>query len=427
MKSTDNFLRDHKLRAKDIDLDSLVSMFTEEMNRGLQGKKSSLHMIPTYFEVNNQFLTDVPVVAIDAGGTNFRTALIKFTKEGKLESGEIFNYRMPGLESEVSATVFFETIAGYIKPIADKSDCIGFCFSYPTEITPERDGKLLQFCKEVQAPEVVGKLIGKTLLETMGLSNKKIVLLNDTVATLLAGKSSAFGKSYDSFIGFILGTGSNTSYMEMNENIVKNYTLESGKSQIINIESGNFARAPRTDLDLEFDLSTIDPGMYSFEKMFSGAYFGGFCLTVLKAAAREDVFTSETAIKLNALETLTAVEVSNFSENVRITGNMLAENIANDDDLEKCQVLINCLIDRASKLVAGNLAAVVLKTGKGKSVGKPILITVEGTTYYKMHNLRNGIEGYLTRYLSGERNRYIEFTQVSHSSLIGAALGALTD
>lgn len=137
----------------------------------------------------------------------------------------------------------------------------------------------------MQAPGVVGQLIGKTLLETLGTPDKPIVLLNDTVATLLAGKSSSFGRSYDSFIGYILGTGTNTCYIEHNSNILKNTNLRQEGSQIINAESGNFSKAPRSDLDLVFDSTTGNPGNYTFEKMFSGGYFGGLCLTVLKATA----------------------------------------------------------------------------------------------------------------------------------------------
>jgi hexokinase len=100
-------------------------------------------------------------VAVDAGGTNFRTALVKFNTKGKLEISNMMNARMPGLEGEISKAEFFKIIAGYVKPNAELSDRIGFCFSYPTEILPDKDGILLQFCKEVQAPEVVGELIGK--------------------------------------------------------------------------------------------------------------------------------------------------------------------------------------------------------------------------------------------------------------------------
>jgi len=94
-------------------------------------------------------------------------------------------------------------------------------FFIPSEILPNRDGRLLYFCKEVQAPGVVGQLIGRNLLEALGMPEKQIVLLNDTVATLLAGKSASIGHEYETFIGYILGTGTNTCYNENNFNILK--------------------------------------------------------------------------------------------------------------------------------------------------------------------------------------------------------------
>jgi hexokinase len=64
---------------------------------------------------------------------------------------------------------------------------------------------------------------------------------------------------------------------------------------------------------------------------------------------------------------------------------------------------------------------------KGKIPEKPILITVEGTTFYKLHNFRTRFEEYLNEFLNGDRKRYFELTEVAQSGLIGAALAALTD
>jgi hexokinase len=425
MKNSYEFLKEHKLRADDINIQQLIETFSSEMLKGLDGKESSLRMIPTYIEADNQFLTDFPVVAIDAGGTNFRAALVRFNKEGKLEITNIVNAGMPGLEGEISKDEFFQTIAGYVKPLAEKTDRIGFCFSYPTEIFPDKDGKLIHFCKEVQAPGVVGQLIGKNLLKALGMPEKQIVLLNDTVATLLAGKSASIGNDYDSFIGYILGTGTNTAYIESNLNITKNKILDATKGQIINIESGNFALAPRTDIDVAFDKTTTNPGSHTFEKMFSGGYFGGLCLSVLKAAAKEEVFSRPTATGLISLADLSSEEVNKFIANSASGRGHLSELINGKDDDESCKKIIDCLTERAGKLVAGNLAAVILKTGKGKSQNRPVLITVEGTTFYKLHNLRKQFEKYFNEYLSGERKRYYEVTEVQQSSLVGAALAAL--
>ncbi len=427
MENTVTFLKEHKLRASDFDMEDLIKVFTVDMVGGLEGKEGALRMIPTYIEAENDFLKDVPVLAIDAGGTNFRAALVSINRDGKIIMESIINDRMPGIDEEVSADEFFSIIAGYIKPLADKSERIGFCFSYPTDILPNRDGRLIRFCKEIKAPGVVGQLIGTNLLKTLGTPEKRIVILNDTVATLLAGKSASVNKSYDSFLGFILGTGTNTCYIEQNRNILKNKDLGQQGSQIINIESGNFNKAPRTDLDLVFDSNTSDPGNYTFEKMFSGGYFGGLCLSVLKAAAKEGVFSPQTAVTIDRISDLSSNEANIFICEQDSPENKLAGLITDNNEKEKAVLIINTLIERASKLVAANLAAIVLKTGKGLTPDRPVLITIEGTAFYNLHNLKTLFEQYFNEYLSGERKRFVEFTKVDQSSLVGAALAALIE
>jgi len=426
MSNVQDFLQKHKLQASDISIQKIVDDFHIEMTNGLLGKPGSLRMIPTYIEADNEFAKELPVLAIDAGGTNFRVAKVQFSSNGKLEISGTKNFRMPGIDKEVSKKEFFNIIAGYLSGYAEGAKRIGFCFSYPTEIFSNKDGRLLQFCKEVQAPEVVGELIGAALLDTLGMPNKPIVLLNDTVATLLAGKSESFGKSYDSFIGFILGTGTNTCYIESNENIVKTPGLDRSKSQIINIESGNFSKAPRTDIDIAFDNSTNNPGQYSFEKMFSGGYFGGLCLMALKTAAREGLFGEDTADKLIGISELSTEALNNYRHGNH-TANPLKQAISNVKDEAIAMEIIDALIGRSATLVAANIVAVILKTGKGKSKTSPILLTVEGTTFYKLYSFRETFEKDLSAYLSGERQRYYEFTEVAQSSLVGAALAALID
>jgi hexokinase len=425
--SATQFLTDHRLRSSDIDMDDLVRIFTEDMNSGLEGKEGALRMIPTYIEAENDFITDTPVLAIDAGGTNFRASLVTISGSGKVNTCNTVCYRMPGLDGEIGCKEFFTTIADYIRPLAEKVERIGFCFSYPTEILPDGDGRLIQFCKEVQAKEVEGQLIGKNLLEALGTPGKKIILLNDTVATLMAGKSSSIGRSFDSFIGFILGTGTNTCYIEKNRNILKNKNLNQERSQIINIESGDFGRPPRTDLDILFDKTTTNPDSYRFEKMFSGGYFGGLTLFILKAAAIKGLFSNETAELISATEELPTWEANEFAAGTVSKGNILSRITGNEKDAENCRLIIDALINRAALLVAASLSAIVLKSGKGKSAVNPILITVEGTTFYKLHDFRIRFESYFNEYLTDNRKRYVEFTEVAQSSLIGAALAALID
>jgi hexokinase len=419
------FLINHRLRSQDTDMEELATKFACDMELGLSQNDGSLKMIPTYIEAENAYLTDVPVLAIDAGGTHFRAAKVIIRKSGKADIEDLVNHPMPGLNGEIGSREFFATIASYIEKLAGSIERIGFCFSYPTEILPDRDGRLIKFCKEVVAPEVHGMLIGRKLLEALRTPEKRIVLLNDTVATLLAGKSVNAGKSYGSYIGFILGTGTNTCYIESNAKILKNGLKDSNSSQIINIESGDFGRPPRSELDILFDNTTANPGNYKFEKMFSGGYFGNLVLFVLQKAAKDCIFSEITASALSKISELSSSEASEFMSGENPLKNILSTAVKNEPATESCRIIIENLIDRAARLVAASLGTVVLKTGKGLNGSAPVLITVEGTAFYNLHGFRSRFEKHFSDFLDGNKKRYTEFTSVNNSSLIGAGLAGL--
>ncbi len=427
MKKAQEFLKKHQLNASDINIRQVVDQFLNEMKAGLRNEKSSLLMLPTYIEAEGEVKANDPVVAIDAGGTNFRAAKVYFDNDLNLVTENLQQYKMPAIEKELSKKEFFDTFARYLEDYKTESEKIGFCFSYAAEIFPNKDGKLLEWSKEIKAPEVIGEMVGEQMLAAMGTPGKQLVLMNDTVSTLLAGKAAKAGKSYDTYIGFILGTGTNTSYIEANKNITKNPELDPTGSQIINIESGNFDKLPRTDIDIAFDNSTKNPGRYSFEKMFSGGYFGGLCTTALKQAAAEGLFSAGTQKNVEAFNELSTEEVNKFVSGVELKKNVLAKALVNEEDQSTAATIINGLIERAAKLVAANLAAVILQTGKARSPVKPVLMTIEGTTFYKLNRFQEMFEAFLHEFLSGDNQRYYEIVEVENSSLLGAAIAAIVN
>lgn len=427
MDKTQKFLKAHKLSAAELDMKSLTDDFISEMKKGLKGKEGSLIMIPTYISADGKIKPNQPVVAIDAGGTNFRAVKMSFDDDLNLVTENLQQRKMPAIDEELSNKEFFATLAAYLTEYKNVSDKIGFCFSYAVEIFPNKDGKLLEWSKEVKAPEVIGQMVGKNLLHAMGTPNKKIVLMNDTVSTLLAGQAATAGREFDTYLGFILGTGTNACYIEQNSNITKSPKLDPNESQIINIESGNFNKMPRTDIDIAFDNTTKLPGRYTFEKMIAGGYFGGLCTMALKMAAAENVFSAETKVKMNNMGELTSEEVNKFVSCIDLKANVLSEVLVNDEDKVAATKIIDALIERAAKLVAASLAAVVLKTDKAKTPEKPILMTIEGTTFYKMKNFQIMFEAFLQGFFSGKNRRFYEIVEVPNSSLIGAGIAAIVN
>lgn len=436
MENTKNkvteFLKKNNMHPEQIDMEDCCNIFLDQMQRGLTAQESSLEMIPTYLEIQKDVPTNEQVVVIDAGGTNFRVATVHFNENKQAVIENLQLHRMPGVDKQVSKEDFFETMAGYVEDVVDISPNIGFCFSYPTEISPNKDGRLIRFSKEIKAEKVEGQMIGENLnaaLNSLGHKGQKhIVILNDTVTTLLAGRVTSFSKNYDSFVGFILGTGTNLAYIENNRNITKKPELDPEASQIINTESGGFAKAPMGAIDKQFDKSTKNPNEHTFEKMISGAYLGPLSLMTIQAAAKDNLFSDEVFKELTNLSELSTKDINDFLHKPKGGDNPLSEAVV-DSDADRVILLglIEAIVDRAAKLTAINLSSAVLKSDKGQDPNCPVCIVAEGTTFYKLKDFQSKVESYLQQYLVEQKERFYEIIGVENATLIGAAIAGLTN
>ena len=427
------FLSKQGMYHGDISIPDTCEVFLNEMDKGLAGKKGSLAMLPTYIDIERELPRDKPVIVMDAGGTNFRVATVSFAQAGLAQITEFKVYPMPGIAAEVGKEEFFGTMAAYVRSVIDRSSNVGFCFSYPIEMFPTKDGRALYFSKEIKAPEAAGQMIG----ENMGLALTRLgfpeprhfVLLNDTVATLLAGRAETSGRRFDSYIGFILGTGTNTAYVEQNTNIKKAADLDPDKSQIVNVESGGFGKAPRGRIDKAFDAASVSPGVNTFEKMISGAYIGPLCLVTAQAAAKAGLFSPVTAERLAGVPAVISKDISNFLIRPEGGDNPLSQALADTptQDTATLYHLIDALVERAAKLTAINLSSVSLKSGKGLDPCRPICIVAEGSTFYRLKYLQPKIEYYLKQFLVDKKHVHYEIVNIENATLIGAAIAGLTN
>jgi hexokinase len=425
------FLKKYGMDAESVDLDKNTEIFMDEMQKGLDGRASML-MIPTYIRMGKDIPPMEPIIAIDAGGTNFRVAVIHFNNNNEPVTEDFRLHPMPGSSGEISREEFFETMAGYILPVLHRSGKISFCFSYPAEIMPDKDGKIIKFTKEVKVRGAEGGLIGRNLLEAvkkLGCRDEKdIIVLNDTVATLLAGKAASPGRIFDGYIGYILGTGTNMCYAEKCRNIGKIPGLAgSGGLMLINMESGGYDKAPRGRIDLEFDSTTANPGDNAFEKAISGAYQGGLILAVIRKACSEGIFSNAFLSEMANVHDLEAREADDFLF-YPYGSNTLAKCCAGsgcEEDRISLFYLVDNIFERIAKFVAFSLTAVLEKTGKGGNPCKPVCITADGSTFYKSKLFRSKLEHYIKIYTNEVRGRYCEFVKVDNGTLIGAAIAGL--
>ena len=230
------FLKLHNESAEQIDASAAIELFLQQMKAGLQGE-GGLPMIPTYLmDVDrSKIKTGVKRIVIDAGCTNFRSAIGYFDENGEAVLEDLKNTMMPALDRELSKDEFYGQIAANIQRLLPKAQDVGFCFSYPVDMDRDVDGVVGKFSKGVKAPEVVGTRVGKETVaacKAIDGVDRKIVILNDTVATLLGGMANT-AEQFSAYLGYIYGTGTNVCYIEDTSNIVKVADLPRGK-MIIN-------------------------------------------------------------------------------------------------------------------------------------------------------------------------------------------------
>ena len=427
-KTAVDFLKNYQMDYSDVDFGSNLECFLDEMKRGLAGQGSSLEMIPTFIETVNKIPANRRVIVADAGGTNFRVATVYFDENKQPVIEKLKKFSMPAIDQGLSSKDFFAAMAEYFRENINEADEIGFCFSYPVEIMPNKDGRVIRFAKEIKAPEVVGKLVSENLntaFEELGLASRHIVLLNDTVATLLAGVGYQ-NRDFSSYIGFILGTGTNCCYVEDNANITTR-TLPSGQRQIINTESGGMGKAHRGKIDCDYDASTNNPGVHTFEKMISGAYLGPVFLFTIRQAAADGLFSSETAAAIEQRTDLSTKDMNDFMFYPAGDNPLANACKGNEKDTTLLYVLADRMVQRAAKLSAINLSAIALKSGCGTDPTRPICIVADGTTFYQMKTLKSRIEFYLKQHLEDQRGIYTDIIGLDNAPVIGAAIAGLTN
>ncbi len=400
-----DFIKQLGLNAGSYDAAALMQSFFSEMDKGLAGGESSLAMLHAYLHVDKEIAKNRKVIFIDAGGTNLRVGTALFDDAGSLQIDKFEKSGMIGLSGRVSKEEFFEALADRVMPVIDESDSIGFCFSYACEIQPDRDGKLLHWTKGVDAPEVVGSLIGEELnrvFEARGIARKKIVLLNDTVATLLAGVAEGAARGAKGYVGFILGTGTNTAHIENGE--------------VINIESGGFDKLTTTGIDRELDAASSNPGKQIFEKMISGTYLGPLTLAALKKAPLSE--SGRQAIA--EMDSLHLIHIDNFAaQNGRDSGPLNDARLSAEDG-EAIRKIFAAIVTRAARLSAVNLAVAAIRNGIS-----PVCINLDGSTFFKTFQLREQAEAELKRLLEEAGVDYF-CVHVDDAPVTGAAIAAFS-
>ena len=413
-----DFLIRYGMLNPEFDIRRCADRMLQEMERGLRGEHSSYPMIPTFLKTTGEIPEGEYVAVVDAGGTNFRSALAHF-EQGRCVEETVRKVGMPGIGQAATWEEFISFVADAIEPMMAKTDRIGFCFSYSAEITPEVDGRVVCIDKEVTITGCEGQLVGKSLCEELarrGCGGKRAVILNDTAAVQLGGMAKHLHDGYTGCFGQVSGTGTNTCCTVPGGTIVK--LGAAAHDMIVNLECGMYDGLPQGTFDRELDLCSHNPGQKHFEKMTAGVYLGELCHLALLQAAKDGLLSDACAESVLAL-----VHVHSSEADAWACGEALEGLHPSDGDREFISGIARFLFERSAELMCANLVAMAELTGVGTE-GKAAVFA-EGSLVQRNHIYSPRLIALLDEHLRGALGRDVELVVEEDTTLPGAAAAAL--
>ena len=365
-------------------LNEIRQALVQRMTEGLVAEHQQVACLPAYLSQPDPALRGEALV-VDAGGTNVRAAWVKLDGTAQVIQGPLSGVLPDGRTRPVHAPEFFGYQSDLLRQLAAPPDLpLGYCFSYPAEVEPDGDARLLHWTKGIKVTGVVGELVGLGLRSAYGRPGV-VKVLNDTVAALLGGVIFG-GTEYTQHIGLIVGTGNNMATFLPGAKLAKLGGAWDGPIAV-NLESGNFHPPHLHQADDTVDAISDNPGKQRYEKAVSGFYLPQLLQCLCP--------------HLRLPEGASSKEVVEWADR---------------PGQEPASMAARWLLGRSADMVAAGLAAVADHLNEGN-----LAIQAEGGLFWKATGYRDRVESTLTRLI----NRKFAIIRGQDVNLIGAAAAAL--
>ncbi|CAF0749730.1 unnamed protein product [Adineta steineri] len=435
----------------------LMTTMEKHCQMGLEpntNSSSDLKMLPTY-------VTNLPtrkeqgdILALDLGGTNFRTLLVKLHPNN--EPQVISEAHIVPDSKKLLANDLFEFIVDVLKQFMIRNQLdleqeyvLGFTFSFACEQIALNKGKFLTPSKGWVLSDLIGQDVVQVLQRIIYQKQLKVkitALINDTVGTLMA---CAYHEN-TCRVGVILGTGTNACYFE---DINKIHTISDravlpteATEMIINTEWGALGEGGCLDMlitnfDREIDRISNNPGIHIFEKLISGMYMGRLAAEVLASLINQGIILKtqrdhkQSYRYYGPFHALYMLQTSHISEIELDTGHTFANtrnvlkklglDYATNTDCAIISYTCRLISRRAAMLTAAAIAVLMKRLHENKQVAmKKICIGIDGSLY-RFHPRFNMVIQRHLKILAPVLLNY-ELRISADGSGIGAAICAIT-
>ncbi|KAI9352039.1 hypothetical protein BDR26DRAFT_850252 [Obelidium mucronatum] len=429
-------------------LSQISKQMMAEMKKGLASDDGTMKMIPTHVVRRPKGNETGSYLALDLGGTNFRVCEVTLDGHGKTRSRQSKHTVTDDLKTgtgEALFDFFAENVKQFLlndgqneiteKELEAKEYKLGFTFSFAVNQVSINEGYLMVWNKGFSASDCIEKNVVTLLQDAFKrkrLNVKVTALVNDTTGTLVSHAYTA----PDTYVGVILGTGTNAAYVEKIENITKFKSAGHAKDMIINTEWGAFddemVVIPRTKYDHKVDRGTAHYKTWTFEKLISGMYLGEIVRYVLADLVKTgEIFSAggsktlgvqyafETAY-MSRIERDHSLDLSDVRTVLEDLMHIPSTTLA---DRRLVRAICEMVGKRAARLSAAGIAAIVTKMNKldGCTVG------IDGSLFELYPHFSNRMRDALHEILGFSADNIV-LEQARDGSGQGAALiAALAD
>lgn len=403
---------------------------TEEMDAGLEGRKSSIAMLPAYCDAASGQEKGV-YLALDLGGTNFRVMLVSLFGTGKApQVVDESKYRLTREQISGTGEALFDAIAGYLRKFLKDQAVVseialGYTFSFPVKLLGINEGILLKWTKEFCASGVVGRKV--ILLQRQALARKQVekvtivALANDTVGTLQAQAA----RDPNCGMGVILGTGFNIAVRVAGRRITKEVGAYSGENMILNMEAGNFNKAlPLTPYDRRLDRDSGNVAHQLAEKMISGKYLPQLVrLLMLDLIRKEHLFNGRVPAIFEDREAfagwhMDVFEAGSAAEVRRLSLELFGKAPA-PAEIRSLSRVCRLVARRSARLAAALIVGALVRVSRRSK--KRVTVAVDGSLFEKYPGYRRNLASAI-REVEGRAAGEVRLKLTKDGSGIGAAV-----
>eukprot|EP00796_Vickermania_ingenoplastis_P012438 gene12438-biopygen9142 len=405
----------------DTHMKEMLMFMLHEMVEGLEGRTSTIRMLPSFVYKSNPSTSSGVFYAVDLGGTNFRVLRLVLTK-GTLVHCTQEKYIIPKAARRGDQDDLFGFMARSLKKMmlekapedVDKTMPLGFTFSFPCDQKSVNSGNLLLFGKHFATKNVVGRDVVELLqlaLHREALQAVVVALCNDTVGTLVA----KYFEDENCQVGVIIGTGCNVSYFERSDAVTKQPDVAAHGALMtpINMECGNFDSThkyvlPITPFDEAMDAITPNEHQQRTEKIVSGLYLGEIARQVLLKLAQIGCLPADLATGLSkpwGFETrymgmVCADQIPGLQFTRNLVKQVTGVDLQDAEDLHLFREVCRMVRNRSAQLSSVVTSAPILKNHTQGLAS----VAVDGSVYEKTPSFQRLYQESITRLLGKESN-----------------------